>query len=762
MSYGLRYFSDFDSFQPLLTYTLNIYKKDHTGTITPILLSGNPAVHEWQDDDPKAPIKGSTLKVSILTNVDDGLKITDFYSEDDYGWYCELKRKETDEILFRGYLLQDDSQELQVDFTHEIQLTFTDGLGLLKNITLDQAAVIVGQDTTELGLSIQDLSSLGGTPRFSTFDDRISVLKPGDAFSIYYSGVTYDFVCLNVTYDILYGWIVWVDRPITFPSGVILVNFTYRIPYILTGYISLLDYFKLCLKSTYIDTGLNCYSKLFPVGGDEERLLDDTFIQAETFLKNDEWMNCYDILEQINSRFNLMLCQAHGQWQLIRWDELYRYTTSSGVTLEIDKYNSDFDYVTSSTDDVVWYFKKGNDMEVGVLKSINRANQFVKETFNYVQPESLLCNYNLQDLGNLIQQYDSGLYTIKEYGLNKWYNGPYSPYPDRFIRITYDNDPTSSTYLQELDRTAIVVNSTGSAPESAKSCDIPLSEGDSIDYNFSFRTSIHQAGSINTVFAVSLTDGTTTYFVQFDGSWATVLGFVYNTPAGSDTFDWQSVTISSKPAPISGILNVYLAEATPNGSTPSADETHYKDLSFTINYLIDGSGKVIGHTHTDSQSEQIKNNIDKEIFIDNTPRTSISGTLYLKSYTNLLRDLCSSWTYPASTSSLNLGIITTTEALFTTYKMRAKYEGRYLYINDVDNMLSILAVFLDNQNANFFRFVPGKMSIDYKTGFADLSLWEIIDSPSGNFAPGGPGITIDYLQWAATKLYEFNYLYEKS
>ena len=186
------------------------------------------------------------------------------------------------------------------------------------------------------------------------------------------------------------------------------------------------------------------------------------------------------------------------------------------------------------------------------------------------------------------------------------------------------------------------------------------------------------------------------------------------------------------------------------------------DLSFTINYLIDGSGKVIGHTHTDSQSEQIKNNIDKEIFIDNTPRTSISGTLYLKSYTNLLRDLCSSWTYPASTSSLNLGIITTTEALFTTYKMRAKYEGRYLYINDVDNMLSILAVFLDNQNANFFRFVPGKMSIDYKTGFADLSLWEIIDSPSGNFAPGGPGITIDYLQWAATKLYEFNYLYEKS
>lgn len=760
MSYGLKYGSDFDSFQPLLTYRLGIYKKDYTGNSMSLLLSGNPCIHEWQDDDPKAPIKGSTLKVSILTKQSE-IQLSDFYSEDDYGWYCELRRKETDEILFRGYLLQSDSQELQVDFTHEIQLTFTDGLGLLKDVTLDQASVIVGTPNTYTNIDVEDIS-LGGAPRIASANTAVTVLKPGDAFSITYSSVTYDFVCLNVTFDALFGYIIWVDRLVTIPSGLITVNLTFTAPYPLVGYIPLIDIYMLCLKSTYIDTGLNCYTRLYPVGGTNERLLDDTFIQIETFLNNGEWMNCYDILEQINSRFNLSLFQAKGTWNLMRWDELYRYTTDAGATLQYHVYSNSFVYSATNTSNEVWTFKKGNDMEVGVLKSVNRANQFVKETFNYVQPESLLCNYDLQDLGPLLNEYTSGTYNIKEYTLNSWYNGPYSPYPDRFIRITYDNDNTSKTFGQELDRTAIVVNSTGSAPESAMSCDIPLSEGDSLDYSFSFRTNVHQSGPINTVFAVSITDGTTTYFVQTDGSWATTLGFTHSTPAGGDTFDWQSVNINSDPAPISGIVNIYLAEATPNGSTPSTDETHYKDISLTINYLINNSGKVIGHTHTDSQSQQIKNNIDKEISLDDTPRTSIKGALYLESYTNLLRDLTVSWKYPsASYEYARLGEGTIKEALFTTYKMRSKYEGKYLFINQEDVMLNNLALFVDNQNYNFYRYAPGKMTIDYKNGHADLSLWEIIDSPDGDFEPGGAGITFAFLAFANSKLYEFNYLYEK-
>jgi hypothetical protein len=763
MTYGLKYTSDFDSFQPLLSYRLNIFKKDYIGASSTILLSGNPAIHEWQDEDPKAAIKGSTLKISILVSSIDGLALTNFYSEDDYGWACELRRLETDEVLFQGYLLQDDSQELQVDFIHEIQLTFTDGLGLLKDVTLDQAAVISGVLTNH--------SVLIGTPpgtlnTITTQDIGLGGLQPGAVFTINDGSLAGTYTVLSIslipTLGIYDYWIVTntiIGYTLPYTASIDWID-----PYSLTGYVPLIDIYKLCLKATFITCGLNIYSKIYPVGGTNERLLDDTFIQAETFLSSDRWMNCYDILEQINSRFNLSLFQAHGKWNLIRWDELYRYTTNTGATLQYHTYSTDFIYSATSTNSDVWIFKKGDDMEVGVLKSINRANQFVKETFNYVQPESLLCNYNLQDLGGLIQQYDSGLFTIKEYGLNSWYNGPFSPIPDRFIRITIDNDSTSRTYLQELDRNIVIVNSTGSAPQSAKSCDIPLSKDDSIEFNFSFRTSVHQAGPVNTIFAVSITDGIATYYVQNNGSWATTLGFSYSTPNGGDTFDWQSVNIISNPAPINGVVNIYLAEATPNGGTPSADETLFKDLSFTITYFINGSGRVIGHTHTDSQSLDIKNNIDKEIFIDNSPRTSIKGSLYLASYTNLLRDLTAFWEYPSTSYSYpTLGQHTTQEALFSTYKMRSKYEGKYLYINQEDVMLTILSVFVDNQNYNFFRYAPGRMTIDYKNGHADLSLVEIIDSPTGDFVgPFGSGIEYDYLVWAASRLYEFNYLYEKS
>lgn len=757
MAYVLKYQSRFDSFQPLLTYRLDIYKKDYDGSSTDLLLSGNPVIHEWQDDDPKAPIKGSTLKVSILTKNSE-VQLTDFYSEDDYGYYCEFIRLETEEVLFRGYLLQDDSQELQVDFTHEIQLTFTDGLGLLKDVTLDQAAVITGVPQTTASVTVESyIPSFSST--IQSTNAIFAELQPGDIFTISSGGLAGTFTVLGTNFS-SGNYIIQTNNNDFIITAAYSTSVTTTIPYPLTGYIPLIDIFKLCLKTTYIDTGLNSYTKLYPIGGTNERLLDDTFVQAETFLNNSAWMNCYDILMQINSRFNLSLFQAKGTWNLMRWDELYRYTTDAGATLQYHTYSNDFVYSATSTSNEVWIFKNGSDMEVGVLKSVNRANQFVRETFNYVQPESLLCNYDLQDLGALLNEYTSGTYLIREYGLNSWYNGPFSPYPDRFIRITFDNDVTSSTFGQELDRTAIVVNSTGDSPRSAKSCDIPLSEGDSFDYSFSYRTSVHQAGPINNVFAVSISDGITTYFVQTDGSWATTLGFVNAIPTGGDTFDWQSVNINCDPAPISGIVNIYLAEATPNGATPSTDETHYKDLSLTINYLINNSGKVIGHTHTDSQSQQIKNNIDKEIMLDDTPRTSIRGALYLESYTNLLRDLTVRWQYPsASYDYARLGEGTTKEALFTTYKMRSKYEGKYLYINQDDVMLNNLAVFVDDQNANLFRYAPGKMTIDYKNGHADFSLWEIIDSE--DFEPGGAGITIDFLAFANSKLYEFNYLYEK-
>jgi hypothetical protein len=751
MTFGEIYNANFDSFEQLLTYRLKIYKKDYTGGLSQIILSGNPVIHEWQDDDPKAPIKGSTLKVSILTD-ESGIQLTDFYSEDDYGFACEFIRKETDEVLFQGYLLQDDSTELQVDFTHEIQLTFTDGLGLLKGVTLGQAAVITGVPTTYSSVTVESyVPSFASTIKSS--NAVFSQLRPGDEFTITSGGFigTHTVIGINFLSGVYY---IHTNNNNFIITASYTTSVIITIPYPLTGYIPLLDIYKLCLKATYIDTGLYFYSRLYPVGGTNERLLDDTFIQAETYLKNGDWMDCYTILEQINSRFNISLFQAHGTWVAVRWDELYRYTTDSGATLQYHTYSNNFVYTATSTQPDAWIFRDGSDMEVGVLKSVNRANQFVRETFDYVQPESLLCNYDMQDLGAIIQEYNTGLVTIRDYVLSSWFNGAYSPYPDRFIRITFDNDPTSETYLQEISREIVISGNSGSQPLSAKSCDIPISKGDGIEYNFKYRTSNSEPGPVNNVFIITLNDGTTTYLLNNDGSWSPSGGFTYSIVSGDNANIYHEVTIKSNALPVSGIINIYLTQA-----SSSLDQTFYKDLVFTINYFINKSNRIIGHTHTDSQSNQIKNNINKDIFIDDVPRTSITGALYLESYTALLRDLTVRWQYPsASYTFARLGQGTTEESFFTNYKMRSKYEGKLLYINQDDLMLTPLAVFKDNI-FNGFRFVSGKMTIDYKNAQADLSLVELLDS--ADFEPGGAGITFAFLAFANSKLYEFNYLYEK-
>jgi hypothetical protein len=762
MAYGLKYTSEFDSIKPLQAYSVNIFQKDYTGTPITVLLSGTPAIQEWQEDDPKAPIRGCTLRVSILTDVN-GVRLTDFYSEDDNGFYVELRCTITDQYLFKGYLLQDDCKELQLDFNHEISLLFTDMLGTLKDVTLDQAAVISGQ--------IANHSVLIGTPAgtlntITTQDVGFGSLQPGAVFTINDGSLAGTYTVLSVslipTLGVYDYWIVTnqiIGYTLPYTASIDWVD-----PYPLVGYIPIIDILKLCLKATFLDMRLKSVVSIYPIDGANGSTWDDTYIDANTLrVDTNSWNNCYDILEQIMTRFNTSLFQANAMWNIVRWDEMYRYTTITGANLFGSNYNNDFVlYATGSIQSDIFSFMDGKDMETGVMKSIERPLQFVKETFNYVQPVDLLCNSNLQDLGTLINQYDSGLYTIREYELNSWYDGPFAPIPDRFIRITLDNDPTSRTFKQELDRNIVVVNATGSAPQSIKSCDIAISKGDSIEFDFSFRTSVHQAGPVSTIFAISITDGTTTYYVQSDGTWATVLGYVYNTPNGADTFDWQTVNIISKPTPIDGIINVYLAEATSNGGTPSSDETLYKDLTFNVAYLINDSGKIIGHTHRDSQSTNIKNNISKDIYLDNSPRQSIKGTLFEADYVGLLRKRTNQWKYPGIVIDpvANLGTATTQESLFTRFKPRAKYEGNYLKVlqgNGPYEFVTPLSMFKQYGNEEIYRFVPGKMAIDYKNANVDLTLYELIDNMGYNF---NGGLTAVYLEWAATKLYEFNYLFE--
>jgi hypothetical protein len=755
--WNTKYRADFYTSNPACNYRLDLLLKNYTaGDITTIYL--DPAIiQEWQDDDPKTPIRGCTLKIGIISNdpIYNTVNYEDFYSNEDDTWKAILKRTDTDETLFVGYLLQDDCSDLCVDYTHTFNLTFSDNLGIMKDVSLLQASEVLPYNDTFSSITVQ--SVFGNAHKIYSLDDRWGILNIGNIFTIYSGGLAGTYTVINRGFDSLFGYWVYTaeDVPISY-SVTDDIDYQYYTQGI-TGYQSFKNVFQMLIYSTGIKLPLNVMTKLVPVGGTYDSLLRDTYIDINTFQKNGEWMNCYDILELICLRFNACFFQAHGQWYFVRWDELYRYTTATGATYQGNGFDADTNPTAITRNIVAFDFLGGKDMETGTMKSIVRPDLFVKETFNYNQPEFLLCNSTMQDLGTFIQQYDSGLYTIKEYGLNSWFDGPFSPIPDRFIRVTIDNDSTSRTYLQELDRTIVIVNSTGDSARSAKSCDIPLSQGDSIEFDFSFRTSVSQAGPVNNVFAVSISDGTNTYYVQNNGSWATTLGFTFSTPNGGNTQDWQIVNIISNPAPIDGVVNIYLAEATPNGTSPSADETLFKDLNLTITYSINGSGKVIGHTHNTEQFINVKKNNDKEILIDDVPRNSIQGSLYLASYTSLLRDRTVNWHYPGTSYQYDrLGQGTTEEALFSCYIPRYKFEGNLLYVNKDDKMLTPFSVFNLKTNDNQFRFVPGKITINYHANMAEVTLHEYVRNTAG--IDGNQ--VFEFFEFLVNKTYNFNYLYE--
>jgi hypothetical protein len=755
-----KYRADFYSSNPACNYRLDLLLKDYTaGTITSIKLDPE-IIQEWQDDDPKTPIRGCTLKIKVIANdpIYNAVNFEEFYSNEDDTWKAVLKRTDTDETLFLGYLLQDDCSDICVDYTHTFTLTFSDNLGLMKGVSLLQASEILPTFETFTSITVQSI--FGNAHKIFSLDDRWGILNIGNTFTIFSGGLAGTYTVIGRGFDTIFGlYFVYTaeDVPIGFTvtDDIDYQYFTQGI----TGYQSLKSIFTMLIYASGIRIPLNIMTKLVPVGGTTDDLLRDTYVDVNSFLRGNEWMNCYDILELICLRFNACFFQAHGQWYFVRWDELYRYTTFAGATYQGNAYNADMNVSTITQNIVEFDFLAGKDMETGTMKSITRPDLFVRETFNYVQPESLLCNANLQDLGNVIQEYISGTFLIKEYGLSSWFDGPFSPIPDRFIRITFDNDSGSRTFGQELDRNVVIVNSTGSAPQSAKSCDIALSKGDIIEFNFSFRTSISQPGSVNTVFAVSITDGTSTYYVQNNGSWATTLGFTYNTPPGGNTINWQSVNIISNPAPINGIVNIYLAEATNNGATPSTAETLFTDLSFIITYFVNDSGKIIGHTHNTEQYINVKKKNEKEILIDDCPRTSIKGALYLASYSSLIRDLTVIWHYPGGLGDEypRLGQGTTQEALFTSYIPRYKFEGNLLFVNDDDKMLTPFSVFNLKVEDNKFRFVPGRLTINYHANQAEITLHEFIRNEAG--------ITGDqryqYLnEFLPSRIYNFNYLYE--
>lgn len=136
MSYGLRYVRNFTNRHDE-DCRVELYFKDYEGSTQDILGSEDSFVIAKELDDPLEPIQAQSASMELLTNGQTGFSIDDFYSEDDEYILAKFYYKE--QLYFTGFVLQDETGDSFIDYEHFIQITLTDNLGLLNDITFSEA-----------------------------------------------------------------------------------------------------------------------------------------------------------------------------------------------------------------------------------------------------------------------------------------------------------------------------------------------------------------------------------------------------------------------------------------------------------------------------------------------------------------------------------------------------------------------------------------------------------------------------------------------
>lgn len=708
--YGLKYQCFFDPIGPISVtpvYTIEILEKDYVGGTTDVIGSGVPVLHQWQTDDPKAPIKGSSLSINLI-NQTGSLPLSSFFSTDDDQFKVRLLFGA--QVLFEGFLVQDDCSEVLVDFTHEINLSANDNLGLLKDVTLDQAKIIY-----DLVTQTNDTWSLTAPHTLTLPAGIAAYVHPGDIIVI-------DSLIFDVTYHVTEatgGVDVIVSETVATGSPGGSDDIEVRRPRPFDDKVTLAFILEQCLWATGLELNTNVWGRIIEQNQNETTsFIDQTLIDPQTFLVNATmFMNCYEVLEWIMKTFKMSCFQALGSWQIMRWDELRYYTN----TMLAYVYDTDFSMIDEISMDNVFTAGIGEltVAETGLLHKIMGPYQFVRETFNYQQPGRLLRNYDLQEIGALLNTSTTGsgptLQTTNEYEAIWWVDSDLDVTASVFfIRVVLDN------LGNEIDRYLVVKD------DGVVSYQIEANAGDVLSYSYQWRTEDSQAGVVGYSVIVKLDDGVNTRFAREPGApvtepgWAMGPGWTSDILSGDNSNVWHSVDIQTEPIPFDGLIYVYL----PVGDLAGGDNgTYYKDIRLQYTPFINQSTKIIGQTH---QSEQAagKQNEDEGIFIDDSPRNAIAGTLFLNSVTGVLQDRTTLWGHPYLTQALKLGEIITFEQLFWRRVPRTILEGSFKGLTNPPNHISMLSVF----KYTFFpdlNLVPGTMEIDYRNNRFTGTLWEI-------------------------------------
>jgi hypothetical protein len=720
-NYGLKYTGSFDSSNQnsVITYLVEIFKKEYEGDVTTLLLAANPVIHTWENDEFDSVIKGSSVQINYINT--GSLPLESFYSEEDDTFKIVVSCVQNSQTLFIGYLVQDDCIEDLVDYNHEVTLSANDNLGLLKEITLDRALIPDWGGYPALLRSEYDPYTpvtylfIMNTKYVPEVGDYIIITKHYNAYVNTTVSVTAVERIGNGNFKVTIAETVFTSG---YYSCKLDVNGTGTDYFDLLKRNSLLDIIQLCLFNNTIQLPLYILARFSENNQEKTRtFLEQTYIDSQTFLDGDNYKSCWDILEIICKTFQLTLFQANGSYYLVKYNDFQNSTSAF-------YYDADFNFINEvGINDI---FNIGYNQETfpenAPNKALLRPIKYARETFNYNQPRYLIFNSDFQILGDLITTYTSGVYTINEYEAPGFYNWIFAPFPSIFIRVTID------ALGNEVGRVLVIKGSTGDNSRSCMCEAFDIGQNDNINISFTIQTNKSQSGSITLNFSLGLFNGTsynyaddaTLTWTNVGPDWA-----VYWSPS-ENTNQQKNITMNPRSVPYDGQIRLFFPQLC-FGATPT-DETIISDISIQYTSYINESTKIIGQIHDNSQNKIIKNNYNEIITLDDSPRNPILGTLFINDFLNdFLQIRTISWERFGNTEALRIGEIITESRLLLNGVPKKKIEGTFHNVFQNPGNVTLACLFDYYQFIND-RFVPGRLEIDYRNDSFSATLYELFNT----------------------------------
>jgi hypothetical protein len=548
----------------------------------------------------------------------------------------------------------------------------------------------------------------------------------------------------------------------------------------------IITYILAILNKTGLGLNLRLFSNVV-----EESMQDrtqnnqaDTFNQtglhARTFLKNaTEFYDCYSCLERILSEY-FCIYQWNGKWVIVHIEELQE---NVGAKIWHTEYNSG-GAVVSAAQNLYNPSAVGRDrlihpVEISQFISSNFAIKSARYTFNY-SPWPEIPSNNKFDRGTL---FDSGdiieggqvVGTYKKFTIDDWLYGITNPasgstQPPNGMLPTSDLAYRKSSYNiygTETLREIVLERNGGPAGHRFLRCEaIPVSQFDRIEVSVDYKTSQAGTGTRQYLFIMleQLPGASGAGYRLDNGGVAPADGigaltWVHTSSmkflaksyqTGEDASQYYSFTLTPPPLPINGTLYIIFMNYDP----PVNRVVSYKNFSLTYYPSVAGSLSAIKADYAEtSQNGSYKDIIDEEVFISDSTKKVLQGSLYRANLIDLTTPTWHRYGVVESRHFKELGELARFNANYRRmWKMEGQYDG--LKFTPAENQTIIEPLSFHRQfmfpdsaklDGHFFVLVP-PLTINYSEGRADMNFVEVLQdgSQDGNYL-GNNHIPLQYI-----------------